>query len=38
MIVDGIIIQSTEHLEEVIALLSEESKISLRLIWEELNN
>ena len=37
LIIDGIEILSKEHLEEVILNLSEESKIALRLIYEEQN-
>jgi hypothetical protein len=37
MIIDGIQIQSKEHLEEVISAMPEDSKVALRLIYDNLN-
>ena len=36
MIVDGIVIQSKAHLEEVIASLPEDSQFALRKIYDDL--
>jgi len=37
MILDGILIESLEHLESLIVDLPIESQESLRIIWSELN-
>lgn len=37
MKLDGVDIESSEHLETLIADLPEESKIALRLIWQDEN-
>lgn len=37
MVLDGIIVESTEHLEALIVDLPDESKIALRLLWANLS-
>jgi hypothetical protein len=37
MILNGILVESKEHLETLIVDFPEESQVSLRLLWDELN-